>query len=327
MDEYRDTQEFTGLRNLAMELECKFDAEIERDPDVGKKAPYDHSANNWASQLGHPCRRFLVYSRLDWERRKEMSTEGRHRVKEGKRIETWLQHKIEDFGYPIVENQKRVTWPDLQISGKIDGKIRVGDILPILEIKSVNPRYWDSTRSLAAIAHNSAYWIRMIVTQPNLYMFMENEPWAMLALATFGKRPRFIPMHIDFDLGDKTVETARAVNEHVAAGTYPQRIFYHPQVCGLCDFSHLCKPMDVRRIDEITDEDGALLERYCDLEEGPVEEYKILKSRLIGEKKKPGAFRGKRGVWKDIEIKTTGTEARMSTKIKRVPKREAADAG
>ena len=54
------------------------------------KPPHDHSVHNWASEVGHPCRRNLTYCRTHWKERRPMDLRGRYRVEEGKKQEGWL---------------------------------------------------------------------------------------------------------------------------------------------------------------------------------------------------------------------------------------------
>jgi hypothetical protein len=130
---------------------------------------------------------------------------------------------------------------------------------------------------------------------------MEDKPGGVLILKTFGQRPRIIPAPVDYELGERCIKQAERVNEHVAAGTLPDRIVYDPSVCNLCDFDQICQPVTVANISDVTDAQLKLIREYIALE-GAYRERERLKKQLIGSSKKPGVFHGKNALVEDIQI-------------------------
>jgi CRISPR/Cas system-associated exonuclease Cas4 (RecB family) len=261
--------------------------------------------HNYASDLHHPCRRYLTYAWLNWQDRKSFTVETEYRLKEGREQEWRIKRELGNVGFEIFESGKSFKWPKYKIKGKIDGVWRVEGTNYPVEVKSISPYYWDSTRTVEDIKKHSKFWIRKITSQLNIYMLMMGIPGGFLALVTFGKRPRILPMLIDYELGEQDIQTAEAVNAHVAVRTYPDPIPFDPSVCGLCDFDHLCQPVKHTPFTSgVGPAEETDLKRYCDLRENEVAEYKDLEKKLIGKKEKPGIFYGHDLMVGDIVIST-----------------------
>lgn len=302
------------LISLSNEILNKMDAD--RPP----KAPWNHSENNWASEIHHPCKRFLTYCRLDWENRQPMSIDGRYRVEEGKKQEITMKHMLEDVGFEVNLAQVSYKWGEYKISGKTDGSVTLrlpGDreqICPI-EITTVQPWYWESTRTIEEIKNHPKFWINRKPSQLNTYFFMQNLPGGFLIIKTFGKRPRVLPMLIDYDLGERDIQTCEEVNLYVEERQYPDRIEFDSVVCGMCGFSHLCEPIRTSNISGMPPELIPHIQRYCDLQPH-VDEFNHLQKYLIGSGKEPGLLRGKNIFHGDITI---GSSSFVTRHVKGLP--------
>jgi hypothetical protein len=93
------------------------------------------------------------------------------------------------------------------------------------------------------------------------------------------------------------------VNRHVAAGTYPEPVPYDDQLCGMCDWSDLCRPLRATTARTIDETDKPLLENFIMLQEW-AKRYEQAKKALIGNREKPGKYYGFDGVIEDIVIST-----------------------
>jgi len=270
------------------------------------KAPSKRD-NNWASDLHHPCKRNLVYARMNWKDRQLVSIESEYRFKEGRTKELETRQLLEQAGFQVESVQDYFTWDKYSIAGRIDGLIVDKDRNKYpLEIKSVSPWFWDSTKSIKDIKRHKKFWINKIVSQLNIYLFMAEKEFGILALTTFGKIPRILPMAIDYELGEEDVKAAEFVNDCVKEGIMPMRLTYDPAICGLCSFEHICQPVKIKKMDAdmVIDENmRKMLCRYFELKPD-AKEYDQLKKRLIGSQKAPGIFHGSDILIDDIEIST-----------------------
>lgn len=295
------------LNEIASEIIERMDAKRQ-----SKREPWDHSEYNWASEIGHPCKRNLVYARLNWKDRQLMDIDGEYRVEEGQRYEWEMKKELGDIGFELNETQRTLLIPELKIKGKIDGllpiKAKFADYPELRqvpsEVKSIGPNYWDSTRTIEDIKRHRAWWIRGYPSQLNFYLYASGVPFGFFVLKTFGKRPRILPMLLDKERLQGDFAKIEDVNRHVEAKTYPEPIPYEPQICETCDFNHLCQPLKTTDFSEVPDSEVPILNHYLELKKWN-EEYEALKSILIGTKEKPGRYYGKNAIVGDIEILTT----------------------
>jgi len=276
---------------------------------------WDHSKNNWASQIHHPCLKYLVHMRIDWKEAQLMDINGLYRVKEGQELERKIKIEFSNIGYEINLAQRYFRDDNLQLSGRIDGSVALKRQLPgefnhikelPVEIKTINPAFWQITKSILDLKRNPKFWINKIPSQLNIYLNpqMMKLPAGFIVLITFGKRPRILPMLYDPELYKADSEKANKVNEYVKRGEYPEPIPYDPSVCDLCPFNHICNPPKASNLIQINQESKWELEDYLLLKQQN-KQYEKLKNELIGSKKKPGKYYGKSGIIEDIEIKST----------------------
>jgi len=272
---------------------------------IDKRGLSDHSRGNWAGEVPHPCQRFLVYARTRWEEKPQPSVQLQARFDAGTAMEDEVEEHLKRCGYRVMLQQKTTTWDKYQLRGKIDGYIVRPDRSKWpMEITSVMPWYWANTTSIEEIKHHAKHWIRKKVGQLNIYLLLESYPGGFLIIGAFGKIPRILPMLIDYELAEQHIQACVAVNEHVAAGTLPPRIEYTSDVCGLCNFNHICKPLKyIKNLASINHGDYADLLRYLELQE-TANEQAALHKRLIGSKEKPGTYYGTNAIHEDVEIST-----------------------
>lgn len=303
------------LGNLAVEIGSKLDA------DRPTREPSDHSRYNWASEHHHPCKKFLVHCRLDWRKRQQMDIDGRWRVEEGVDKEWVVKKWLGDIGFELTQAQRYFNTDDpglerfkrLKISGKIDGMVEVRGRLPApfdkfkelpVEIKSISPHYWNSTKTIEDIKRHPKFWINKIPSQLNTYFVFNACPGGLLILVTFGKKPRFLPMLFDEKLWEEDSRRTRSANAYVQKKKYPPPMPFDPTVCGMCDFDHLCAPLKASTtLVEVDTIDEMELEIYLELKDQN-KQFTEMKAKLIGTKDKPGKYHGKDALAGDIEIKT-----------------------
>jgi len=293
------TELMNELYQVAASIENSIRSHLQEQID--RRGVYDHSRANWASELHHPCDRFLVYARLNWRDRKPVTVDSKFRLDEGVYQEDKVADLLARAGWRLHLAQMPLEWPKFEIRGKIDGAIIIGKKEYPAEVKSVSPWYWDQTKTVEQIKQHSKFWISRIPSQLNLYLLMKERPAGFLILVTFGKMPRILPMSIDYDLGELDLKQAERINKYVREAAYPPRIEYRSDVCGLCAFEHICQPVKIRDTAEASPAQVKNLRRIIELEPA-VKEHRKLMRELIGSKDKPGPFYGKNLIVEDIEI-------------------------
>lgn len=304
-----------ALNEIALEMCSKLDAA--RPP----REPSNHSRNNWCSEAHHPCLKNLVHCRIDWKERQQMDLDGRWRTEEGTDKEWKVKKWLGDIGFEITQSQRYFSTDDpgleefqhLHLSGKIDGASPLNRELPEpfghlkevpAEVKTVNPNYWNTTRTIEDIKRHPKFWINKIPTQLNNYLLFFKSPGGFLIIATFGKRLRILPMLFDRELWEYDRARIEKVNAHVEAGTYPPPMPFDATICGMCDFDHICAPLKSKdNLVEISGLEEMELEHYLELEEWKTK-FMELHMKLIGKMDKPGKYFGKEAIVNDIEIST-----------------------
>lgn len=216
---------------------------------------------NWASEIDHPCLRFLVYSRTNWRDRKLAPADKQYMFEEGRDGEKKLKAMIEAEGYEVILEQQYFDWNKYEISGRTDGSLQFE--IPEhnfkgrgpLEIKTVAPHLFKRMTTIEEIKASKSYWVRKAVSQLNIYMLMAGAEFGFLAIKTYRLRPRILPMLVDYELGEKCLKKCEEVNHCVAKGIQPDRIPYDSSICDICDFDHLCAPVKVTKyVDEIDEQ-------------------------------------------------------------------------
>ena len=295
------------LEEETTEILSKMDNRLLRD-----RERWDHSKNNWASEIHHPCLKHLVHCRLDWKKRQLIDINGLYRVTAGSEQERRIKVVFSDIGHEINQSQRYFRMESHQISGKIDGMLpltrelpgELGNIKELPgEVKTVNPHFWESVKSVLDLKRHPKFWINKIPSQLNLYLLMMELPAGFIILDTFGKRPRILPMLFDPELAKEDLEKAEKVNYFVERGEYPEPIPYDSSICGLCGFDHICSPLKTTDCIEINSESKWELEDYLLLKKQD-DDFKKLHAELIGNGKKPGKYYGKNGIIEDIEVKS-----------------------
>jgi len=293
---------YSQLNEVAAEMSAKLDAARPA------KDPWDHSLNNWASEISHPCAKNLVHCRVDWRDRQPMDLRGRWRVDEGIRIEWEVKKWLGDIGFEITQSQRRYStddpglekYRDLHISCKVDGASPMNRTFPEpfsklreipVEVKTTNPNYWDSTKTIEDINRHPKFWIKKMTSQLNVGIVLSKSPGGLLIIATFGKKPRILPMLFSQELWDRDQAMAHKVNAHVAAGTYPEPMPFDATVCGMCNFNHLCRPISPTKMTQIDPTDIFKLEQYLEFKDHK-KTFEGLHAELIGTKSKPGKYHG-----------------------------------
>ncbi len=291
------------LKELESRISNRLDAEAEKIISISRRNA------NWASDLAHPCLRYLVYSRLNWQNRKPPSKELIYRFREGQDQERIVKRALEDAGFDIILSQQYFSWERFEIVGKVDGFIILdGKKFPI-EIKGVSPYSWEKFSSIEAIKKNRSYWIRRTVAQLDIYLLMTECEIGFLIPKTFGKKPKILAMEIDYELGEELVKKAEVVNECVKKKQYPERIEYSSELCGNCPFEHICMPLALSNEQIIENaEDLKKLYRWAELKQAAKEFQKL-------DKELKERFRGQNVIIGDFSI----TSKEVETTIYRVP--------
>jgi len=215
-------------------------------------------ACNYASSAGHPCARKLVYDRLNWREKLLPEPTKLLIFREGNLHEEAVLRLLSDVGLQIVETQRPFEWEQLQVRGRIDGRLKENGRLIPVEIKSSNSYDFEALNTQEDLLNSSKWWVRGYLGQFQLYLLMANEPdGIMLIKDKQSGRIKQINIVLDYEYAEKIAKKLELVNDCVENKTYPERIIDR-SVCQYCDFRHICLPDEESEQIEITDNEEIL---------------------------------------------------------------------
>ena len=237
---------------------------------VSKEIKTNQPVSNWASKIGHPCARYLVHARLDWDKTIPITVEKKMLFDLGHVFERNVAKVyLEKAGFEIVEMDRPVQSEGsgllkrVKIHGKLDFICRDEKTkfeFPV-EVKSASPHIWEAVDDIEGMLMSKHFWIRQYPAQLMVYLLGKNyEVGLFLMINKVSGEPKAIWIHQDYTYAEELIKKAEMVNKHVEAGTYPDRINYDESVCGKCDFATLCLKDIVRTEADILD-DPDLIEK------------------------------------------------------------------
>jgi len=196
--------------------------------------------SNRASELGHPCLRYLVYLRTAWDKRTLHSPELQMIFDEGNRQEEAVLEDLREAGFQVVEQQRPFEWKEYQITGHIDGKILwEGEAVPF-EIKSMSPYIFSEIQSFEDMKNSKHWWVRKYPAQMMLYLLMDEKEYGIFLLKNKSSgQIKQIDVVLDYEFGEALIKKAEQVNKYVEEKTLPDTAF-DIELCPECPFKHLC---------------------------------------------------------------------------------------
>ncbi len=207
----------------------------------GKQKIYPCHSNR-ASAIGDECERRLVYMRTSWEKQLMPDVSLQYIFDEGNIQEEALFNDLKAAGVVLVEQQRPFFWPEYQISGMIDARVRDNGSIYPLEAKSMSPFVWDNINTLEDLKKYP--WTKKYIAQMVLYLLMSNSENGMFILKnkSTGKIKQLnVNLSDHLELGEMLLQRAKRINEHITKGTLPDKINDF-KTCSECAFRHLCCP-------------------------------------------------------------------------------------
>lgn len=216
---------------------------------------------NRASEAGHPCEKYLVFSRTRWQEKMLHEAHVEFIFEGGRIIEEMAVTDLKEAGFTIVEQNRPYFWKEFQLSGHVDFKVLIGNALageksfayPV-EVKGLNQFDFDKLDSVEDFLESKKSWIKKYPSQLVLYMLMDNIEFGCFYLKRIpGFKPKQIWISLDYTFAEEILKKLERINKHVKEGTIPEGI-NNPEICQYCGFLHICLPEMVGKEIEIIDE-------------------------------------------------------------------------
>jgi len=246
-----------------------------------------------ASNLGHPCERYLFLLLKHWDEQKPHDVGLQNIFDLGNTIEDHTIKNIQEAGFEVITPSVR-SWKIQVKGGVITGRedIRIkdenGELLPV-EIKGISPFEFDNLNSVDDFLKSKRSWIQGYHAQLFVYMLHFGKELGYFALTNkLTGETKFIEVPLDYDFGEKMLSKAERIYAALEADTPPEAC-EDVSLCENCSLAHVCGqcrrvPADI----EIDDELDELINRKQELAAAK-KQYEEVDSQIkakVGEREK-----------------------------------------
>jgi len=246
-----------------------------------------------ASNLGHPCERYLYLLIKHWDEQKPHDVGLQNIFDLGNTLEDHTINNIKEAGFEVITPTVRSWKIDVKggiISGREDIRIKDenGELLPV-EIKGLSPFEYDKLNSVNDFLNSKKTYIQGYPAQLMIYMLYFGKERGFFALTNkLTGETKFIEVPFDYDYGDKMLSKAERVYAALKAEKTPDACD-DISICENCSLSHICGlqrriPADV----DLDEELDALINRKNELSTAK-KEYEDIDRQIkdkIGEREK-----------------------------------------
>lgn len=203
--------------------------------------------SNRASQIGHPCLRYLVFERTRWGDKIMHEVGLQYIFDEGNEQEKIVIKTLMDAGFEIAEQQRSFQEKKENITGHIDLIMSHPEVMKDqrpTEIKSISPFSFTAINTYKDIVNSKHHYVRNYAAQLQMYLYMtEYENGLFIFKNKTSGRMKFILATIDYDLIDSLFKRAKEVNKISAQEKidYPSlECTDDSSICQGCGYRHIC---------------------------------------------------------------------------------------
>ena len=244
-----------------------------------------------ASNLGHPCERYLYLLIKHWNEQKPHDVGLQCIFDLGNTLEEHTIKNIKEAGFEVITPTVR-SWKIEKplITGREDIRIKDenGELLPV-EIKGISPFEFDKLNTVDDFMKSKRSYIRGYPAQLQIYMYYFAKEKGFFALTNkLTGETKFIEMPFDYEYAENLLQKAERIYAALDSDTPPEAC-EDISVCEGCSLAHICG--ECRRVPADIDPDeelDALIDRKNELAAAKKEYEQIdkeIKAR-IGERDK-----------------------------------------
>lgn len=217
-----------------------------------------------ASNIGHPCERYLYLLIRNWEEQKPHD-EGLQNIFDlGNQIEVYAIQKLRDAGLEVITPTQR-SWrvENPLITGREDVRIKdpeTGEFFPA-EIKGLSPFEWEKLNSVEDFYHSKRYYVRAYPAQLMVYCWkFEKEKGFFVLVNKLTGELKILEVPFDWDRADKLLKKGERIYAALAdtTGKTVPDACEDISICENCQMRHLCTASAARS--ETSIDDGELEE-------------------------------------------------------------------
>lgn len=244
-----------------------------------------------ASNLGHPCERYLYLLIKHWDEQKPHDVGLQNIFDLGNTLEEHTIKNIKEAGFEVITPTVR-SWNINKpyITGREDIRIKdeTGELLPV-EIKGISPFEFDKLNTIDDFLKSRKAYIKGYPAQLQTYMlhFAKEKGFFALTNKLTGET-KFIEMQFDYDYAESLLQKAERIYKALDEEKPPEAC-EDISFCEGCSLAHICG--DCRRVPadiDLDEELDELINRKNELTEAK-KEYdavdKAIKAK-VGEREK-----------------------------------------
>ena len=221
-----------------------------------------------ASNLGHPCERYLYLLIKHWNEQKPHDVGLQCIFDLGNTLEEHTIKNIKEAGFEVITPTVRSWKIDKPlITGREDIRIKDenGELLPV-EIKGISPFEFDKLNTVEDFLRSKRPYIRGYPAQLQIYMYYFAKEKGFFALTNkLTGETKFIEMPFDYEYAESLLQKAERIYKALDEEAPPDAC-EDISVCEGCSLAHICG--ECRRVPadiDLDEELDALIDRKNEL--------------------------------------------------------------
>lgn len=244
-----------------------------------------------ASNIGHPCERFLYLLITRWEEQRPHDVGLQNIFDLGNTLEDHTINNLKEAGYEVITpTQWSFQISNPLITGREDLRIKDenGEFIPV-EVKGISPFEFEKLNTVEDFLQSKRYYIRQYPAQLQIYMYHFSKSYGFFALTNkLTGETKMIRMNFDWDMADELLKKAERIYKAIERKEIPCAVD-DMSMCEGCKLSHICginrgiEP-DVELDEELND----LIAKKYDLKKY-IDQYKDVDKSIknkVGEREK-----------------------------------------
>ncbi len=247
----------------------------------------------------HDCDRHNFYGMAEGDQRPKWDAFVQAKLDAGKARELNIKRELLDLGYEPLMAGEVLEVKDRNGNVLARGRTDLSLALPsnfrknvIIEVKCTQTHIWASLNHWRDLLRNA--WTRKYVRQLMLYMRSKGLTEGLFLIDDFQGHWKILPVEIDAEFIADAIGKIERATAARREGKVPERIPYDHQLCGMCNFQHICIP-DIKQDPRIKVVDNAALAKLLEVREANHESWQKVQRANDAIKKffddvKEGAF-------------------------------------
>jgi len=209
-----------------------------------------------ASNIGHPCERYLYLLIKHWPEVKPHDESLQNIFDFGNSVEAYTIQKLKDAGLEVITPTQR-SWKveNPLITGREDIRIKDpddGQLYPA-EIKGLSPNEWERLNTIEDFYTSRKYYVRGYPSQLTVYLWhFEKEKGFFILTNKLTGEIKIIDVPFDWDRADALLKKGERIYKALETDTPPESCD-DISVCESCPLRHLCTAAIDRAETEIDD--------------------------------------------------------------------------